>query len=54
VKARIRLEQGKIADLSGRRDEAVAAYREATRIAEASNDPSTSREAQRLLKTPYR
>lgn len=54
VKARIRLEQGKIADLSGRRDEAVAAYREATRIAEASNDPSTGREAQRLLKTPYR
>ena len=54
VKARIRLEQGKIADLSGRRDEAVAAYREATRMAEASNDPSTSREAQRLLKTPNR
>lgn len=54
VKARIRLEQGKIEDLSGRREHAVAVYREAMRMAEASNDPSTSREAQRLVKTPYR
>jgi tetratricopeptide (TPR) repeat protein len=54
VKARIRLEQGKIEDLAGRRQPAQAAYREALRAAEASNDPSTSREARRLLKTPYR
>jgi hypothetical protein len=54
VKARIRLEQGKIEDLSGHRDQAVAVYRDAMRMADASNDPATSREAQRLLKTPYR
>jgi tetratricopeptide (TPR) repeat protein len=54
VKARIRLEQGKLEDLAGRREGALAAYREALRGAESSNDPSTSREAQRLLKSPYR
>jgi tetratricopeptide (TPR) repeat protein len=54
VKARIRLEQGKLEDLAGQRERALAAYREALRGAESSNDPSTSREAQRLLKSPYR
>jgi tetratricopeptide (TPR) repeat protein len=54
VKGRIRLEQGKLADLAGRRDEAVEAYREAARVGDATNDPFTSREAQRLLRTPYR
>jgi tetratricopeptide (TPR) repeat protein len=54
VKARIRLEQGKLEDLAGRRERALAAYREALRGAESSNDPSTSREAQRLMKSPYR
>jgi tetratricopeptide (TPR) repeat protein len=54
VTARIRLEQGKLEDLAGRRERALAAYREALRGAESSNDPSTSREAQRLLKSPYR
>jgi tetratricopeptide (TPR) repeat protein len=54
VKGRIRLEQGKLEDLAGRRPQAVAAYREAARIGESSNDPFTSREAQRLSKTPYR
>ena len=54
VKGRIRLEQGKLEDLAGRRQQAVAAYRDAARVAETTNDPSTSREARRLLKTPYR
>lgn len=54
VKGRIRLEQGKLADLAGRRDVAVEAYREAARVGDATNDPFTSREAQRLLRTPYR
>jgi tetratricopeptide (TPR) repeat protein len=54
VKARIRLEQGKLEDLAGRRERALTAYREAMRGAESSNDPSTSREAQRLMKSPYR
>jgi hypothetical protein len=54
VKARIRLEQGKLEDLAGRRERALTAYREALRGAESSNDPSTSREAQRLMKSPYR
>ena len=54
VKGRIRLEQGKLADLAGRRNEAVEAYREAARVGDATNDPFTIREAQRLLRTPYR
>lgn len=54
MKGRIRLEQGKLADLAGRRNEAIDAYREAARVGDATNDPFTSREAQRLLKTPYR
>jgi hypothetical protein len=54
VKARIRLEQGKLEDLAGRRERALTAYRDALRGAESSNDPSTSREAQRLMKSPYR
>jgi len=54
VKGRIRLEQGKLADLAGRRNEAIDAYREAARVGDATNDPFTSREAQRLLKAPYR
>ncbi len=54
VKGRIRLEQGKLADLAGRRDVAVEAYREAARVGDATNDPFTSREAQRLLRTPFR
>ena len=54
MKGRIRLEQGKLADLAGRRNEAIDAYREAARVGDATNDPFTSREAQRLLKAPYR
>jgi tetratricopeptide (TPR) repeat protein len=54
VKARIRLEQGKLADLAGRREQAREAYRAASDLATATNDPRTRREAERLRKTPYR
>jgi tetratricopeptide (TPR) repeat protein len=54
VKARIRLEQGKLADLEGRREQAREAYRAAAQLAATSSDPLTRRDAERLLKTPYR
>jgi tetratricopeptide (TPR) repeat protein len=54
VKARIELERGKLADLEGRRDAAVQAYRQAARLAEASNDGPTEKAATRFLETAYR
>lgn len=54
VKARIRLEQGKLADLENRRADATAAYAEAVRLAAAGNDPATRREAERWMKGAYR
>ncbi len=54
VQARIRLEQGKIADLEGRREQAKLAYGAASALAGTSNDPPTKRDADRLLKSPYR
>jgi hypothetical protein len=54
VKARIALETGKLADLQARRNDAVAAYRDAVRLAEASHDDETLDRAMALQKTPYR
>jgi len=54
VQGRIRLEQGKIADLEGRREQARLAYGAAAALAVSGNDPLTKRDADRLLKTPYR
>jgi tetratricopeptide (TPR) repeat protein len=54
VRGRIRLEQGKLADLEGRRDDAKAAYIEAARLASAGNDPGVRREAEQLQRTPYK
>ena len=54
VRGRIRLEQGKLADLEGRRPDALAAYSEAIRLATAGNDPDIRHEAERLQRTPYR
>jgi tetratricopeptide (TPR) repeat protein len=54
VQGRIRLEQGKIADLEGRREQARLAYGAAAALAVTGNDPLTKRDADRLLKTPYR
>jgi len=54
VRGRVRLEQGKLADLEGKRDAARAAYSEAARLAVAGNDPGVKREADQLLRTPYK
>jgi tetratricopeptide (TPR) repeat protein len=54
VRGRVRLEQGKLADLEGKRDAARAAYSEASRLATAGNDPGVKREAEQLLRTPYK
>lgn len=54
VRGRIRLEQGKLADLEGRRPDALAAYSEAIRLATAGNDPDIRRDAERLQRTPFR
>jgi hypothetical protein len=54
VRGRIRLEQGKLADLEGRRDAAKAAYTDAARLATVGNDAEIRREAERLQRTPYK
>ena len=54
VRGRIRLEQGKLADLESRRDAARGLYAEAVRLARAGNDPGTRREAERWLREPFR
>jgi tetratricopeptide (TPR) repeat protein len=54
VRGRVRLEQGKLADLEGRRDVAKAAYLDAARLATAGNDPGVRRQAEELLRTPYK
>jgi tetratricopeptide (TPR) repeat protein len=54
VKSRIALETGKLADLEHRRNDALAAYRDAITRGEASHDDDTVAAAQALLKTPYR
>ncbi len=53
VRGRIVLEQGKIADLAGRRPDALSAYQRARTIAEAANDPACVTEAGRLLRRPF-
>ena len=54
VNGRINLELGKIADLSGRRPEAVTSYRTAKSICDANDDTVCSAEASRLQRRPYR
>ena len=54
VRGRVRLEQGKLADLEGRRDVAKAAYVEAARLATVGNDAEIRREAERLQRAPYK
>lgn len=54
VRGRVRLERGKLADLEGRRQEAVAQYVEAARLCEGNNDPIGAAEARRLKGTAYR
>ena len=54
VRARIQLEFGKLADLTGKRADARSAYEIAARLAQTGNDPATRREAERLRSTPFR
>jgi tetratricopeptide (TPR) repeat protein len=53
VRGRITLELGKLADLAGRRAEALDRYREARQICDANNDPICSGEAGRFVTRPY-
>ena len=54
VKARIALERGRLADLTGHREVATAAYDEAIRLADAGHDEATRAAASRYRKSPYR
>ncbi len=54
VKARIALERGKLADLQGRRQDALQAYRSAIPLSITGNDDDTRAEAGRLLRTPFK
>jgi tetratricopeptide (TPR) repeat protein len=53
VKARAHLEIGKLADLESRRADALAAYKQAIRLANTGNDPETRQEAERWIRQPY-
>jgi len=53
VSARLHLELGKVADLAGRRADALAEYRQARTLCDAANDPLGSAEAARLLRQPF-
>jgi len=53
VRGRIHLERGKVADLSGRRAEAVEAYRLARTIASENQDPLGREAANALLDRPF-
>jgi hypothetical protein len=54
VKARIALERGRVADLTGHRDQALQFYSTAQQLGAADNDGDTALAAARFLKTPYR
>jgi tetratricopeptide (TPR) repeat protein len=54
VRGRIHLERGKVADLGGRRADALEAYRLARTIAARDNDPIGRRAAEALLNQPFR
>ena len=54
VQGRITMELGKLADLEGNREAAVAQYRRAISICETNQDPACKEEATRLAGTRYR
>ena len=54
VRGRIHVELGKLADLEGRRADAVAAYETAKTACERGSDPACVTEANRLLRQPFR
>jgi len=53
IRGKIQLEVGKLADLAGRRAEAVNAYRTAARLCGATADPMCEKEANRYLKKAF-
>ena len=53
VRGRIHVELGKIADLSGRRPDALSEYRTAKSICKAGVDETCERAADRLMKQPF-
>jgi tetratricopeptide (TPR) repeat protein len=53
VRGRIHVELGKIADLAGRRPDALNEYREARTACQSGNDAACVAEADRLLRRPF-
>jgi tetratricopeptide (TPR) repeat protein len=53
IRGKIQLEVGKLADLAGRRPDALTAYRTAARLCGASADPMCEKEANRYLKQAF-
>jgi tetratricopeptide (TPR) repeat protein len=54
VKGRLQIELGRVADLSGKRTEALAAYRQARDLCIARNDAVCTAQADTLMKQPFR
>jgi hypothetical protein len=53
VDGRIHVELGKIADLEGRRTDALGEYRSGKVLCEGSNDPACAAEAGRFIRKPF-
>jgi tetratricopeptide (TPR) repeat protein len=54
VNGRVRVELGKIADLTGRRQDAIASYQQARAICEQFADASCARAAGEYMKRPFK
>ena len=54
LKGRLQLELGKVADLTGRRPEALAAYRQARALCVSRNDTKCAAEADAFVMQPFR
>ena len=54
TKSRIQLERGKLADLQGRRADALRAYQESVRLSISGNDDETGVQAKRLIRTAFK
>jgi Tfp pilus assembly protein PilF len=54
VRARTHLGLGKLSDVQGDRESARRHYTQASRLAESSRDSDTRKDAERLIRTPYR
>jgi tetratricopeptide (TPR) repeat protein len=54
TRGRIQLEAGRLADLDGRRPEALTAYQQARRLCASANDSVCVSDATRLLQRPFR